>query len=68
MRINFMTDSRPRNVLVVRDKRRGMGLLSNVDPVLVFFVVVMLLLVFAFYLLLRRTVTSFIEGLRQGKG
>ncbi len=45
-----------------------MGLLSNVDPVLVFFVVVMLLLVFAFYLLLRRTVTSFIEGLRQGKG
>jgi hypothetical protein len=39
----------------------------EVDPVLVGIVVVLLTFVFLLYLFLRRTVTGFIEGMRQGR-
>lgn len=40
---------------------------GNVDPVLVVLVVLMVLFVFAVYLFVRRTLTSFREGLERGR-
>ena len=40
---------------------------GNVDPVLVGMIVLLLLVVFAFFLMIRRTLLSFTEGLRQGR-
>jgi len=42
-------------------------LVTDVDPVLVGIITVLLLLVFMFFLLLRRTVKSFAEGMREGR-
>ena len=42
-------------------------LVADVDPVLVGIITVLLLLVFMFFLLLRRTVKSFAEGMREGR-
>ncbi|WP_197424754.1 hypothetical protein [Natronomonas sp. CBA1123] len=41
--------------------------LPEVDPVLVGIILVLLLIVFAFFLLLRRTLLSFSEGMREGR-
>lgn len=41
--------------------------LPSVDPVLVGIIAILLAIVFAFFLLLRRTVKSFTEGMRQGR-
>lgn len=38
----------------------------QVDPVLVAIVLVLLLVVFAIFLLIRRTVTEFTQGMREG--
>jgi hypothetical protein len=40
---------------------------TDVDPVLVGIIAVLLLIVFMFFLLLRRTVKSFTEGMREGR-
>jgi hypothetical protein len=40
---------------------------GDVDPVLVGMIVLLLLVVFAFFLMIRRTLLSFTEGLRQGR-
>lgn len=40
---------------------------TDVDPVLVGLITVMLLLVFMFFLLIRRTIKSFTEGMREGR-
>ena len=40
---------------------------GDVDPVLVGMIVILLLVVFAFFLMIRRTLLSFTEGLRQGR-
>ena len=40
---------------------------SDVDPVLVGMIAVLLLIVFAFFLLIRRTLLSFSEGMREGR-
>ena len=40
---------------------------GDVDPVLVGIVTVLLLIVFAFFLLIRRTLLSFSEGMRKGR-
>lgn len=42
-------------------------MLPQVDPVLVGIVLVLLLIVFFVFLFIRRTVTGFTEGLRQGR-
>ena len=39
---------------------------GDVDPVLVGMIVLLLLVVFAFFLMIRRTLLSFTEGLRKG--
>ncbi|MFB6170907.1 MAG: hypothetical protein ABEJ23_00110 [Haloarculaceae archaeon] len=39
----------------------------NVDPVLAAFVALMLIVVFAVYLVLRRTLLSFREGMERGR-
>ncbi|WP_178915355.1 hypothetical protein [Natronomonas gomsonensis] len=41
--------------------------LPEVDPVLVGIILVLLLIVFAFFLLIRRTLLSFSEGMREGR-
>ena len=41
--------------------------LPEVDPVLVGIIAVLLLIVFAFFLLIRRTLLSFSEGIREGR-
>jgi hypothetical protein len=41
--------------------------LPEVDPVLVGIIAVLLLIVFAFFLLIRRTLLSFSEGMREGR-
>lgn len=41
--------------------------LPSVDPVLVVMIAVLLGIVFAFYLLLRRTLLNFSEGMREGR-
>lgn len=41
--------------------------LAQVDPVLVVLIVLMLLFIFAVYLMLRRTLLAFSEGMREGK-
>ncbi len=41
--------------------------LFDVDPVLVGIIAVLLLIVFVFFLLIRRTVKSFTEGMRKGR-
>jgi hypothetical protein len=38
----------------------------SVDPVLVGIVVVMLAFVFFIYLMLRRTITGFVQGMKEG--
>ncbi|WP_254839671.1 hypothetical protein [Natronomonas marina] len=40
---------------------------GDVDPVLVGIIAVLLLVVFAFFLLIRRTLVSFTEGMRKGR-
>jgi hypothetical protein len=40
---------------------------GDVDPVLVGIITVLLLIVFAFFLLIRRTLLSFSEGIREGR-
>ena len=40
---------------------------GDVDPVLVGMIAVLLLIVFAFFLLIRRTLLSFSEGMREGR-
>ena len=40
---------------------------GDVDPVLVGMIAVLLLVVFAFFLLIRRTLLSFSEGIREGR-
>lgn len=40
---------------------------GDVDPVLVGIIAVLLLIVFAFFLLIRRTLLSFSEGIREGR-
>ena len=40
---------------------------GDVDPVLVGIITVLLLVVFAFFLLIRRTLLSFSEGIREGR-
>jgi flagellar biogenesis protein FliO len=40
---------------------------GDVDPVLVGMIVLLLLVVFAFFLMIRRTLLSFTEGLRRGR-
>ena len=42
-------------------------LVTDVDPVLVGIIAVLLLIVFMFFLLIRRTVKSFTEGMREGR-
>ncbi|MFQ3319055.1 MAG: hypothetical protein ACI8UR_002088 [Natronomonas sp.] len=42
-------------------------LVGDVSPVLVGIIAVLLLLVFMFFLLIRRTVKSFTEGMREGR-
>ncbi len=42
-------------------------LFVDVDPVLVGIIAVLLTIVFAFYLLVRRTLLSFSEGIRDGR-
>ena len=42
-------------------------LATDVDPVLVGIIAVLLLIVFMFFLLIRRTVKSFTEGMREGR-
>lgn len=42
-------------------------MLPEVDPVLVGIITVLLLIVFAFFLLIRQTVKSFAEGLRESR-
>lgn len=42
-------------------------LLVDVDPVLVGIILVLLLIVFMFFLLIRRTVKSFTDGMRKGR-
>lgn len=41
--------------------------LAQVDPVLVVLIVLMLLFILAVYLMLRRTLLAFSEGMREGK-
>ena len=40
---------------------------GDVDPVLVGIIAVLLLIVFAFFLLIRRTLLSLSEGIREGR-
>ena len=40
---------------------------GDVDPVLVGIITVLLLIVFMFFLLVRRTLKSFTEGMREGR-
>ena len=40
---------------------------GDVDPVLVGIIAVLLLIVFMFFLLIRRTLKSFTEGMREGR-
>ncbi len=40
---------------------------GDLDPVLVGMIVVLLLIVLAFYLMIRRTLLSFTEGMRKGR-
>jgi len=40
---------------------------GDVDPVLVGIIAVLLLIVFAFFLMIRRTLKSFTEGMRKGR-
>lgn len=42
-------------------------MLPQVDPVLVGIVAILLLIVFAVFLFIRRTVTGFTEGMREGR-
>lgn len=42
-------------------------LFVEVDPVLVAIIAILLLIVFAFFLLIRRTLLSFSEGVRRGQ-
>jgi hypothetical protein len=42
-------------------------LFLDVDPVLVGIITVLLLIVFVFFLLIRRTLLSFSEGMREGR-
>lgn len=42
-------------------------LATDVDPVLVGIIAVLLLIVFMFFLLVRRTLKSFTEGMREGR-
>ena len=40
---------------------------GDIDPVLAAMVVILLLIVFAFFLMIRRTLLSFSEGMRKGR-
>ena len=40
---------------------------GDIDPVLVGMITILLLIVFAFFLLIRRTLLSFSEGMREGR-
>jgi hypothetical protein len=63
-------DMLPSQVAVPRAARSTVPpvpLVSDVDPVLVGIIAVLLLIVFMFFLLLRRTVKSFAEGMREGR-
>jgi hypothetical protein len=42
-------------------------IVSDVDPVLVGIIAVLLLVIFVFFLLIRRTLKSFTEGMREGR-
>jgi flagellar biogenesis protein FliO len=45
----------------------ALPLVTDVDPVLVGIIAVLLFIVFLFFLLIRRTVKSFAEGIREGR-
>ena len=58
---------RPETPLRLRRDETDEQMLPQVDPVLVGIVTILLLIVFAVFLFIRRTVTGFTEGMREGR-
>ena len=59
--------TRPETPLLSAGRPAGMLLQLDVDPVLVGLVLFLLLVVFFVFLFIRRIVTGFTEGLREGR-
>jgi hypothetical protein len=59
--------TQPKASVFADDSLATVPLFADVDPVLVGIIAVLLLIVFVFFLLIRKVITSFTEGMREGR-